>query len=227
MLELVSPVDGAFTHFTEGASAIVNDYLDLVHARDENVKLRDELTRVKSDQARLAELEVENQHLGDLLELKDALGTNAVAANVIGSDASGLSRTLIVASGTDEGLRPGMAVIANQGVVGKLIAVSPHAARVLLINDHNSALDAFDQRTRARGIVAGLVDDGVILKYADRSQDIQRRRHDRNLGPGRDFPARPAGRDDPKRASRRAGTFPRRQDHAGGRFPPPRAGAWC
>ena len=132
-----------------------------------------ELTRVKSDQARLAELEVENQHLSELLELKDALGTNAVAANVIGSDASGLSRTLILASGTDEGLRPGMAVIAIQGVVGKIIAVSPHASRVLLINDHNSALDGFDQRTRARGIVAGMVDDGVILKYADRSQDIK------------------------------------------------------
>ena len=65
-----------------------------------------------------------------------------------------------------------MAVIANQGVVGKIIAISPHASRVLLINDHNSALDGFDQRTRARGIVAGLVDDGMILKYADRSQDI-------------------------------------------------------
>ena len=93
--------------------------------------------------------------------------------NVIGSDASGVSRTLILASGTDEGLRPGMAVIANQGVVGKIIAISPHASRVLLINDHNSALDGFDQRTRARGIVAGLVDDGVILKYADRWQDVR------------------------------------------------------
>ena len=172
-LELISPIDGAFTHFSDGASAIGKDYLDLVHARDENVKLHDELTRVKADQARLAELEVENQHLSELLDLKDALGTNAVAANVIGSDAGGISRTLILASGTDEGLRAGMAVIANQGVVGKIIAVSPHASRVLLINDHNSALDGFDQRTRARGIVAGLVDDGVILKYADRSQDIK------------------------------------------------------
>jgi rod shape-determining protein MreC len=66
-----------------------------------------------------------------------------------------------------------MAVLANQGVVGKIIAISPHASRVLLIDDHNSALDGFDQRSRARGIVAGLVDDGLILKYADRSQDIR------------------------------------------------------
>lgn len=147
--------------------------MDLVHVRDENAHLRNELARVKSDQARLAELEVENQHLSELLALKDALGTNAVAANVIGSDANGISRTLVLSSGSDNGLSPGMAVLANQGVVGKIIAVSPNASRVLLVNDHNSALDGFDQRSRARGIVAGQVDDGVMLKYADRSQDLR------------------------------------------------------
>jgi len=172
-LEIISPVDAAFTRLGEGASSVVGDYLDLLHVREENARLRQELARVRSDRALLAELQVENRHLGELLELRDALGTTAVAANVIGSDATGLSRTLILASGSSNGIRPGMAVLSNQGVVGKIIAVSPHASRVLLIDDHNSALDGFDQRSRARGIVAGLVDDGLILKYADRSQDIR------------------------------------------------------
>src|SRR6266436_10196971 len=172
-LEVISPVTGAFTHLSDGASSITRDYFELVHVREENAHLRNDLAKVKSDQARLAELEVENQHLAQLLALKDALGTHAIAANVIGSDANGISRTLVLSSGSDIGLGPGMAVLANQGVVGKIIAVSPNASRVLLIDDHNSALDGFDQRSRARGIVAGLVDDGVILKYADRSQDLR------------------------------------------------------
>jgi rod shape-determining protein MreC len=172
-LEIIRPVDAAFTHLSDGFSSFVNDYVDLLHVRDENARLRSELARVKSDRARLTELEVENRHLGELLELKDVLGLNAVAADVIGSDATGLSRTLILGSGSSDGLRPGMAVLANQGVVGRIIAVSPHASRVLLIDDHNSALDGFDQRSRARGIVAGLIDEGLILKYADRSQDIR------------------------------------------------------
>ena len=173
ILEIISPVTGAFTHLSDGASSITRDYFELVHVREENAHLRDQLAKVKSDQARLAELEVENSHLAELVALKDALGTNAIAANVIGSDANGISRTLVLSSGSDNGLHPGMAVLANQGVVGKIIAVSPNASRVLLIDDHNSALDGFDQRSRARGIVAGMVDDGVILKYADRSQDIR------------------------------------------------------
>ena len=66
-----------------------------------------------------------------------------------------------------------MAVISTDGVVGKLITVSPNASRVLLINDHNSGLDAFDQRSRARGIVAGVMDDGLTMKYVDRTGDVK------------------------------------------------------
>ncbi len=172
-LELMRPIDGALARISGGAQSIVNNYLELVHVREDNQRLRAELAKVTGDRARLAELEVENQHLGELVELRDVLGLKGVAANVIGSDATGLSHTLILSSGSSEGLRAGMAVLSNQGVVGKIIATSPHASRVLLIDDHNSALDGFDQRSRTRGIVAGLVDDGLILKYVDRSQDLR------------------------------------------------------
>ena len=141
--------------------------------RQENERLVAELARVRADRARMAELEEENRHLSELLELREALGVDAIAANVIGSDATGLSHTLILGQGTASGLGPGMAVLSNEGVVGRIIAASPHASRVLLIDDHNSALDGFDQRSRARGIVAGMVDDGIIMKYVDRSQDIK------------------------------------------------------
>ncbi len=99
--------------------------------------------------------------------------TKAVAANIIGSDAIGVSRTLIISEGSRNGFRRDMAVVSNDGVVGKLIAIAPDVSRVLLIDDHNSALDAVDQRSRARGIVAGVIDDGLIMKYVDRSEDIK------------------------------------------------------
>jgi rod shape-determining protein MreC len=173
LLEALSPIQSATARLGEGTTSIARDYLDLVHVREENLKLRAELARVTADRARLAELQTENHHLADLLELRDALGMDAVAANVIGSDATGVARTLILGQGSASGLRTGMAVLCSQGIVGKLIAVSPHASRVLLIDDHNSALDGFDQRSRARGIVAGVVDDGLIMKYVDRTEDVR------------------------------------------------------
>ncbi len=173
LFEILRPLESSSTRLFQGSGALMRDYLDLVHVREENLKLKTELAQVKSERARLAELEAENRHLSELLELKDALGLDAVAANVIGSDATGLSRTLILSAGTSSGLKPGMAVLSNQGVVGKIIASSAHASRVLLVDDHNSAVDGFDQRSRARGIVAGVVDDGRTMKYVDRSQDIR------------------------------------------------------
>jgi rod shape-determining protein MreC len=173
LLEALSPIQSATARLGEGATSVVRDYLDLVHVREENLKLRTELARVTADRSRLAELQTENRHLADLLELKDALQMDAVAANVIGSDATGTARTLILGQGSASGLKTGMAVLCNQGIVGKIIEVSPHASRVLLIDDHNSALDGFDQRSRARGIVAGVVDDGLIMKYVDRTEDVR------------------------------------------------------
>lgn len=172
-LEVLRPIQSGTANFSAGLRSIYHDYLNLVQVRQENERLIAELARVKAEQARMAELEAENRHLAELLELRDVLGADAIAANVIGSDATGISHTLILGQGSASGLRPGMAVLSNQGVVGRIIETSPHASRVLLIDDHNSALDGFDQRSRARGIVAGMVDDGVIMKYVDRSQDIK------------------------------------------------------
>ncbi|MGH7913104.1 MAG: rod shape-determining protein MreC [Candidatus Binataceae bacterium] len=173
VMEGLAPVQIAAARLTEGGAGIIHDYLDLVGVQKENARLRAELAREQTQRARLAELEAENLHLSDLLELKQALALKSVAANVIGADASGLARTLVVEGGSDQNFGAGMAVLSTEGVVGRLIAVGPSSSRVLLINDHNSALDAFDQRSRVRGIVAGLVDDGLVMKYVDRSEDVK------------------------------------------------------
>ncbi len=172
-LTALSPVQEALNGIAENSTGFVRNYFDLVNVRRDNERLKSELALMKTNQSRLVELETENKHLADLLSLNDALGGSSIAANVIGSDANGLARTLVINQGASSGLRVGMAVLSFQGVVGKIIAVSPHASRVLLIDDHNSALDAFDQRTRTRGIVAGIVDDGITMKYVERSQDVR------------------------------------------------------
>jgi rod shape-determining protein MreC len=173
VMEGLAPVQIAASRLTEGGTGIIHDYFDLVGVQQENTRLRAELAREETQRARLAELEAENLHLGDMLELKQALALKSVAANVIGADASGLARTVVVEGGSDQGFDAGMAVLSTEGVVGKLIAVGPTSSRVLLINDHNAALDAFDQRSRVRGIVAGMVDDGLVIKYIDRSEDVK------------------------------------------------------
>lgn len=172
VLTALSPVQAAINHVAQDSTGMVHDYFDLVNVRRDNERMKAELALMKTNQSRLIELETENRHLTDLLDLKEVLGGDSVAANVIASDANGLARTLVIGEGTSSGLRTGMAVLSFQGVVGKIIATCARSSRVLLIDDHNSALDTFDQRTRARGIVAGVVDDGLTMKYVERSEDV-------------------------------------------------------
>jgi rod shape-determining protein MreC len=59
------------------------------------------------------------------------------------------------------------------GVVGQVVAVTARTAKVLLLADPNNGVDVLVQRTRTRGIVSGSLDNGTILKYVKRSEDIQ------------------------------------------------------
>ncbi len=171
--EALRPFQAASSRMVHGAGGIFGHYLMLVNVTRENERLTEEVAQLNERQARMAELETQNRRLAELLDLKEALDLKVVAADVIGSDATGLSRTMILSQGSAAGLEPGMGVIATGGVVGKLIASSSSASRVILLNDHNCAIDAFAQRSRARGIISGLADDGVIMRYVERTQDLK------------------------------------------------------
>jgi rod shape-determining protein MreC len=79
----------------------------------------------------------------------------------------------MIDKGSSDGVRKGMAVVTPLGVVGQVVGVTSHAAKVLLLTDPNSGIDVLVQRTRSRGIVSGSLDSGTVLKYVKRSEDIQ------------------------------------------------------
>jgi rod shape-determining protein MreC len=115
----------------------------------------------------------ENSRLTALLDLRETLPSDAVAARITSADASGLFHTATLNKGERHGVAKGFAVVAAGGVVGKVVATSPHAARILLLDDHASGVDALVRRTRARGIVEGGSKAGCRLKYVKRREDIR------------------------------------------------------
>ncbi len=173
LMELMFPLDAAMARVARTSGRIYHSYFDLVGVNQENQRLKSQLAQLDLLQARLTEVEADNQRLSELLEVRRALGMKAVAANVIGGDATGMSRTIVVDRGERSGVKSGLAVLSEQGVVGKVIGASRNLARVLLLEDHNCAADVLDQRSRIHAIVAGAVDDGVVLKYVQRSEDVK------------------------------------------------------
>jgi rod shape-determining protein MreC len=172
-LELMAPLQRSTTAVGRVVSGSWRGVAELVGARADNVVLREQARQLRRELDRLAEVDLENERLRKLLEFRDTLTGDVLTARVIGRDATGLARTLTIGRGEADGIVRGAAVLAPEGIVGQVFLASAHAARVLLVSDHNSGVDALVQRTRARGIVQGTVDGGCVLKYVKRTEDVQ------------------------------------------------------
>ena len=140
---------------------------------DQNDELRDQLQQLEAERNRLLEAEATNNQLRELLEIRSQLPSHSTSAIVIATSASTWFRSLILNKGRSHGMRKGMAVVSPTGVVGQVVAVTPWSSKVLLVTDPSSGVDVLVQRTRSRGIVSGSLDDGPIMKYVQRSEDIQ------------------------------------------------------
>ena len=172
-LEVMAPLQRGSTAVGHAVIGTWRGVGELMHSREENETLRQRVRELEEQVTRLGEAELENVRLRRLLDLRETLRGDVLTARVIGRDATGIARTLVVDRGDADGVVKGAAVLAPEGIVGQVFLASRHAARVLLINDHNSGVDALVQRTRARGIVEGIVDDGCGLKFVKRTEDVQ------------------------------------------------------
>lgn len=130
-------------------------YFALVGVEKENEKLREKIAGLEGDLIRKAEVEEENQRLRNLLAYHDAFPQKTIVAKVIANDPRAEFKSITINKGTKDGVLPLMPVVGPRGLVGKVGSVSPRKARVLLITDPNSAVDAVVQRSRARGLVVG------------------------------------------------------------------------
>lgn len=105
--------------------------------------------RVKlAEQAALAE---ENQRLKAMLGLREAQPAPVAMARLIGSSSSSTRRFATLGAGAVEGVKPGMPVRSPTGLVGRVLEVGQHSARVLLITDSESVVPV---RRAADGIPA-------------------------------------------------------------------------
>lgn len=172
LLEGMRPVQSGVTQVTSAVGSVWRQYLALVGLQRENEALRQRILELEREAVRLGEVEQTNHRFEALLGFREQLEGPAIAAQVIGKDPK-LFRTFTINRGEADGVRKGMAVVSPYGVVGQVLRASRHAARVLLITDHNSGIDAVVQRSRARGIVEGALDDGCLLKYVRQGDDVQ------------------------------------------------------
>lgn len=154
-------------------SRFYQDYKSLVFVREENERLRAQLARVKDENLQYREAIVASERFQRLAGFRTRGEVPMVPANVVAQDLSSWFRSVLVDQGSTSGIRPGMPVITDSGVVGLVVGTTPRAAKVLLVTDPQSRIDAYVQRTRAQGTVQGSSSDLCDFEYVLRDQDVE------------------------------------------------------
>ena len=172
ILEVAAPFEDAINISLKSLLDAWKRYLFLVGLEEENRQLRREKALLSEQLNRYREGYLEAIRLQKLLALKSGFPYRTVAARVIDSNRTSLFKTLLINKGTADGLRVGLAVLSDQGAVGRIIETSWHASRVLLMIDENSNIDALIQRSRAQGILQGAGAAGGNLKYISRTEEV-------------------------------------------------------
>jgi rod shape-determining protein MreC len=170
----VLPVFSFFNSIKKNLRSWWTGYFALVDTQKENGRLEKKLSQLEQENMRLREMASANERFRRLLELKNHLATPSLAAEVVSRSPTSFLKTLFINKGRKEGLNRGMPVVLPEGVVGRLEKTTSHFAQVILLNDPNFSVDCLNQRTRVRGILAGIPGEGNCqIKYVARTEDVQ------------------------------------------------------
>jgi rod shape-determining protein MreC len=171
-LLLVAPFQDAVSVAVRFSRDTWDNYFDLVSTARENSRLKQHLKQAVARNSQWREVELSNIRLRQLLDFKTAIISQSVAAEVVGRDPSSWYQAVIINKGSANGIRKGLPVVVPEGIAGQVTDVAGHYAKVMLIIDRNSAVDALVQRTRARGIIEGEPSGSCRFKYVMRKEEV-------------------------------------------------------
>jgi rod shape-determining protein MreC len=148
-------------------------YLALIGVEEENARLRERLEELEEDNLQLREALVASGRLGRIAEMRDDFEIPMLPSELVGGDVSPWFRSVLFDRGRRHGVRSGMPVISDQGLVGLVSAASRNAAKTMLLLDRQSAVDGTVQRSRARGIVRGRGTEDLEFEFVVRGGDVR------------------------------------------------------
>jgi len=156
-----------------GVRSAWQNYVNLRQIGQENDALKQRVSQLEVALQRERALAEQTRVLQQALDLKTETPFATTAARVIASGASPDFRTMTLDKGSSQGFATDMAVLAPEGVVGRVILPTPRAAKVQLIIDRNAAAAGLVERSRAQGVVVGTGGDRMRFDYVPGSADLK------------------------------------------------------
>ena len=152
----------------------------LTGAKSENEKLRKEVDALRQQVIQSQTALRENEQLRKLIDLRDSprfpKDYRGLAVRVIARPASQFERQVVVAAGSNDGVRIHDPVVTADGLVGQVTKVGRGVALVQLLTDEQAAASALDLRSAASGIIRHGSSSGssLILDRVTKDQVVRR-----------------------------------------------------
>ena len=136
--------------------------------RERNNELEVLVERLTVENLQLAELVTENEQLRSFFEFAQTNPTydfrgGQIVARVISEGANPYINTIEIDLGETHGLKQGMPVVTDRGLVGRIVDVHPYTSEILLISDASSSVNAMTQASRAPGALRGRVGQNPLM----------------------------------------------------------------
>jgi rod shape-determining protein MreC len=172
VLFTVSPFLKVTTGLLQGTRNVWRDYVDLRRLREEIKRLHGEVATLQRRIDQLEEQTLETQRLQRLLAMRQTSQAEFLSARVVGKDATNWFKTIVLDRGSGEGVRRNQPVLAPDGLVGRVVEVTPTSSKVQLLTDPVSSVGGLVQRTRVTGIVSGNLGAGARVRYLPLLGDV-------------------------------------------------------
>ncbi|MFN8490847.1 MAG: rod shape-determining protein MreC [Caldilineaceae bacterium] len=166
---LTSPAQLSTTGIAQNISNVIDYFAELRNLRQRNAELEQINSALLAENFSLREVEHDNDVLREFfkfakkrpgLELRGA----QIVALKIGQESTNFLRSIMLDLGLAHGIRVGMPVVTDQGLVGRISEVtSDSTSKVLLLTDPTSAVNAVLQSSRVNGVIRGTARGDLIM----------------------------------------------------------------
>jgi len=152
----------------------LGDYLSsLAAVQRENVQLKRKELESANWLLRQQHLELENQRLRELLDMKARQPVSGTIAEILYTARDPFSRRVIVDKGGQHGIAAGQAVVDEAGVLGQVTRVYPLQSEVTLVTDKNQAVPVKIVRNGLRTVLFGASGGQLELRFLAANADVQ------------------------------------------------------
>jgi rod shape-determining protein MreC len=152
-------------------------FAGLVHVKQENSRLKQQVNELRQQALLGQSAQEQNRALRGQLKFVDSplfpADYSPVNTRIL-SWSSEFEQQVVIAAGSDRGIKQDTPIVTRDGLVGRVTDVTGSAAQVTLLTDENSAVPVRDQKTGAKGLLRhGQAEDSLLLDFVLKTANVR------------------------------------------------------